>query len=307
MVTAKAVKPKGNALRRSRDDAIVDTLILVVLSVVLCVTLYPLVYVISCSFSKPELVMQAKVRLLPLSPTLVSYTKVFAENKLMNGFRNSVFYTLLGMAINLVMTTIAAYPLSRKDLRGRKLINMLILFTMLFSGGMIPTYLVVHKLGFINTVWALVIPNAISVTNFIIMRTTFENSIPNELQEAAKIDGSSNVGILLRIVLPLSIPIVTVMVIYYSVGHWNEYFSALIYITKSALSPLQVVLREILIQNELNEMMSNANAIQSQELQMVAEGMKYSTIVLASLPMVLLYLVFQRFFVKGVMLGAVKG
>ena len=307
MVTAKAVKPKGNALRRSRDDAIVDTLILVVLSVVLCITLYPLVYVISCSFSKPELVMQAKVRLLPLSPTLVSYTKVFAENKLMNGFRNSVFYTLLGMAINLVMTTIAAYPLSRKDLRGRKLINMLILFTMLFSGGMIPTYLVVHKLGFINTVWALVIPNAISVTNFIIMRTTFENSIPNELQEAAKIDGSSNVGILLRIVLPLSIPIVTVMVIYYSVGHWNEYFSALIYITKSALSPLQVVLREILIQNELNEMMSNANAIQSQELQMVAEGMKYSTIVLASLPMVLLYLVFQRFFVKGVMLGAVKG
>ena len=307
MVTAKAVKPKGNALRRSRDDAVVDTLILVVLSVVLCITLYPLVYVISCSFSKPELVMQAKVRLLPLSPTLVSYTKVFAENKLMNGFRNSVFYTLLGMAINLVMTTIAAYPLSRKDLRGRKLINMLILFTMLFSGGMIPTYLVVHKLGFINTVWALVIPNAISVTNFIIMRTTFENSIPNELQEAAKIDGSSNVGILLRIVLPLSIPIVTVMVIYYSVGHWNEYFSALIYITKSALSPLQVVLREILIQNELNEMMSNANAIQSQELQMVAEGMKYSTIVLASLPMVLLYLVFQRFFVKGVMLGAVKG
>lgn len=303
----KRITKTQDSLIRGKDDVIIDGVINLLLVIILLLTIYPLIYVISCSFSNPELVLKGKVRLLPVQPMLVSYGKVLHENKLIKGFLNTVLYTLLGTSINLTMTTIAAYPLSRRDLRGRKAINVIILFTMLFSGGMIPTYLVVHKLGFINKIWALVVPNAISVTNFIIMRTTFENSIPHELQEAAKIDGSSNIGILVRIILPLSIPILTVMIIYYSVGHWNEYFTALLYITKPILQPLQVVLREILIQNEMNEMMSNVNSIESQELQMVAEGMKYSTIVLSSLPMILLYLVFQRFFIKGVMLGAVKG
>lgn len=300
-------KRAGEGLIRGRDDAVIDAVTTILLVVVLLMTLYPLLYVISNSFSNPQQVLMGNIRLWPIDPTLKSYQKVLGENKLMNGFGNTVLYTLVGTSINLLMTTLAAYPLSRRDLRGRKAINMVILFTMLFSGGMIPTYLVVHQLGFINTVWALILPNAISVTNFIIMRTTFENNIPSELQEAAKIDGSSNIGILLRIVLPLSIPIVTVMLIYYSVGHWNEYFTALLYITRPARQPLQVVLREILIQNEMNEMMSNVNSIESQELQMVAAGMKYSTIVISSLPMIVLYLVFQRFFIKGVMLGAVKG
>ena len=307
MVDGKLRGRQETRLIRGTEDRVIDIVNYIILALVLIGTLYPLIYVISCSFTKPELVLQGRVRLLPLEPTLVSYTKVFTENKLMQGFVNTVLYTAVGTIINLVMTTLAAYPLSRRDLRGRKAINMFILFTMLFSGGMIPTYLIVHQLGFINKIWALVLPNAISVTNFIIMRTTFANSIPHELQEAAKIDGSSNVGILMRIVLPLSVPILTVMVIYYSVGHWNEYFNALLYITQPKLQPLQVILREILIQNELNEMMSNVNSIESQELQTVVEGMKYSTIILSSLPMILLYLVFQRFFIKGVMLGAVKG
>ncbi len=187
------------------------------------------------------------------------------------------------------------------------MITRFIIFTMLFSGGLIPTYIVVSNLNLLNTMWSIVLPNAVSVTNFIIMKSSFENGIPKDLKEAARVEGCSNIGVFTKIVLPLSKSIIAVMVIFYSVGHWNEYFNALLYITDKAKQPLQVILRDILISNELTEMMGNVNQLNSETRAMIAEGMKYSTIVLSSLPMILLYPFFQKYFVKGVMVGSVKG
>lgn len=292
---------------QSRGDRWIDLAVYVILAAILFVTLYPLIYVVSCSFSSPMAVMQGKVVLWPVRPTLMSYSKVFSENRLSLGFRNTGLYTLLGTAINLLLTTTGAYALSVEDLKGRKVLSQLILFTMLFSGGLIPLYLVVQRMGFVNTIWAVVLPNAIVVTNFIIMKSTFQTTIPAELKEAATIDGCSQIGTLVRIVLPLSLPIIAVMTIFYSVGHWNEYFNALIYLTKKELHPLQVVLRDILVSNEINNTMSNANSLRGEDYFALAEGIRYAIIVVSSLPMVAIYPFFQRFFVQGIMVGAVKG
>ena len=290
-----------------KEERLFDGMIYIVLFLVLALMVYPLIYVVSCSFSDPLLVLRGEIRLLPRGFHLDSYAAVLKENKLLRGYMNTILYTVAGTLINILLTTTGAYALSCENLRGRKMITRFIIFTMLFSGGLIPTYIVVSNLNLLNTMWRIVLPNAVSVTNFIIMKSSFENGIPKDLKEAARVEGCSNIGVFTKIVLPLSKSIIAVMVIFYSVGHWNEYFNALLYITDKAKQPLQVILRDILISNELTEMMGNVNQLNSETRAMIAEGMKYSTIVLSSLPMILLYPFFQKYFVKGVMVGSVKG
>ncbi|MCI9278708.1 carbohydrate ABC transporter permease [bacterium D16-50] len=290
-----------------KEERLFDGMIYIVLFLVLALMVYPLIYVVSCSFSDPLLVLRGEIRLLPRGFHLDSYAAVLKENKLLRGYMNTILYTVAGTLINILLTTTGAYALSCENLRGRKMITRFIIFTMLFSGGLIPTYIVVSNLNLLNTMWSIVLPNAVSVTNFIIMKSSFENGIPKDLKEAARVEGCSNIGVFTKIVLPLSKSIIAVMVIFYSVGHWNEYFNALLYITDKAKQPLQVILRDILISNELTEMMGNVNQLNSETRAMIAEGMKYSTIVLSSLPMILLYPFFQKYFVKGVMVGSVKG
>lgn len=290
-----------------KEERLFDGMIYIVLFLVLALMVYPLIYVVSCSFSDPLLVLRGEIRLLPRGFHLDSYAAVLKENKLLRGYMNTILYTVAGTLINILLTTTGAYALSCENLRGRKMITRFIIFTMLFSGGLIPTYIVVSNLNLLNTMWSIVLPNAVSVTNFIIMKSSFENGIPKDLKEAARVEGCSNIGVFTKIVLPLSKSIIAVMVIFYSVGHWNEYFNALLYITDKAKQPLQVILRDILISNELTEMMGNVNQLNTETRAMIAEGMKYSTIVLSSLPMILLYPFFQKYFVKGVMVGSVKG
>ncbi|MGN7383430.1 carbohydrate ABC transporter permease [Paenibacillus sp. SAFN-117] len=290
----------------SRGDKIFDfvnTLLLIVLTIIV---LYPLVFVLSASISSPNAVVKGELWLLPKDITFVGYQRIFENNDIITGYRNTIFYTLLGTAINLVMTTCAAYPLSRRDFKGRNVITAFIVFTMFFSGGLIPVYLLVKNLGMLNTFWALVIPNAVSVWNIVIMRTFFQSSIPYEIQEAASIDGCNNFQILFRVVLPLSMPIIAVMILFYAVGHWNAFFNALIYLTDRAKYPLQLVLREILIQGQMQDMIDMADDSLAKKV-MEVEAIKYAVVVVANLPVLALYPFLQKYFVKGVMIGALKG
>ena len=269
------------------------------------IVLYPLVFCVSASFSSTAALAAGDVTLLPVRPNLSSYRAVFRDNSIWIGYRNTTCYTILYLAISLTTTIITAYPLSRRDLKGRNLFMLVFSFTMFFSGGIIPTYLVIKNMKMINTVWAIVLPGCLSVTNLIITRTYFMNSIPFELQESAMIDGSSNVGTLIRIVIPLSKPIIAVMAVYYGVAMWNSYFSALMYLTDTAKWPLQLVLRELLLANMITEVTDSTMFTPEQIL--LYEGMKYALVVVASLPVMCLYPFVQRFFVKGVMIGAIKG
>ena len=307
-VTVNGKKLKGTSRRvRDRGDLAIDIGVGIILGFILLFTLYPLIYVISCSISAPSAVLSGQVMLLPVRPTLMSYNKVFQEGTLNRGVLNSILYTAVGTGLNLLLTTIGAYALSEKRLVGRKFFSKMIMFTMMFSGGLIPTYMVVKNFGMLNTMWSIVIPNAIGVTNFMIMKNTFENSIPAELKEAACVEGASQIRIFITIVLPLSKAILAVMFMYYCVGHWNEYFNALLYITDASKQPLQVVLRKVLVANEVNEMMSDGATMTSNDRLALAEGIRYAIIVISSVPMIAMYPFFQRYFAKGVMVGAVKG
>lgn len=277
------------------------------LAVVLIIVLYPLWFVAMASISDPMAVLNGKVWLWPQGLTLVGYEKVFANKDILQGYGNTLLYTVLGTAINLVMTVLAAYPLSRRDLYGRNSVMAFLVFTMFFSGGMIPTYLLVKDLGMINTIWAMVIPNAVSVWNIIIMRTFFQQSLPHEIQEAAQIDGCSNIKILFKIVLPLSTPILAVMVLFYAVGHWNAFFNALVYLTERDKFPLQIILREILIQGQTAQMMDIGAQEGMAKKLMEAESIKYAVVIAANLPVLVLYPFLQRYFVKGIFIGSLKG
>ncbi len=292
--------------RKTRGDILFDVCNYFLLAVLALVVVYPLVYVISASFSSPFKVTGGEMKLFPVEPQLDNYTMVLKNQFIMTGYRNSLLIMTLGTSLNLSVTIMGAYALSRRDLWGRGFFMMIATFTMFFSGGLIPLYLQVKQLGLINSWLSLILPGAISTYNLIIMRTYFQTSIPFEIQEAATIDGCGNIGILWRVMLPLSGPIVAVIGLYYAVTHWNAYFSALLYISRRELQPLQLILREILVVNSQNAMMDTG----SQEMASRAiriETMKYSVIVLASLPMLLLYPFVQKFFVKGVMIGSVKG
>lgn len=277
-----------------------------VLTLVMLIVLYPLVYVVSASFSSSSAVLSGRVWLWPVEPTLDGYRAVFKNTMVVRGFMNTIFYTVAGTGINLLFTVLAAYPLSRGDFRGRNMFMLLFVFTMMFSGGLIPTYLLVKDLGMIDTVWSMLIPGALSVWNVIIMRTYFQTTIPGELLEASQLDGCSDFRFLLRIVLPLSGPILAVIALFYAVGHWNQYFNAMIFLKRAELYPLQLILRDILVQNEINiDMLGDAKTAAAR--QGLRELLKYSLIVVTSVPLLVVYPFVQKFFVKGVMIGSLKG
>lgn len=292
--------------RQTRGDKVFDVVNVLLMCLILAIIVYPLWFVVIASVSDATKVAAGEVLLLPSGFSLKAYKMVFRDSMVMTGYRNTIFYTVLGTCINLVMTVLAAYPLSRKDWVGRRLFTTVIMFTMFFSGGTIPTYLLMNDLGLVNTVWAMVLPGAVSVYNTIVMRTFFNNSIPLELQEAAMVDGCSNTRLLLQIVLPLSKAIIAVMVLFYGVGHWNAFFNALIYLTDSDRYPLQLVLRSILIQNTASQdMLGDVDTLGNRV--MLAETLKYALIIVSTLPMMVLYPFLQKFFEKGVMIGAIKG
>ncbi|MDK8181984.1 carbohydrate ABC transporter permease [Paenibacillus sp. UMB4589-SE434] len=291
---------------RSLGDRIINIINYVLLTILTVIVLYPLLFVLSASISDPEHVLRGDVWLIPKGFNLEAYTKIFQNKDILLGYGNTILYTLIGTAINLVMTVCAAYPLSRKDFAGRGMITGMIVFTMFFGGGLIPTYLLIKNLNMLDSLWVMVIPNAVSVWNIIIMRTFFQQSIPGELQESAMIDGCNHFQTLFRIVLPLSMPIIAVMILFYAVGHWNSYFNALIYLTSKDKFPLQLILREILIQSDSGEFikLTSESAVR---MKMSVEGLKYAVLVVANLPMLILYPFLQRYFVKGIMIGALKG
>lgn len=291
----------------SWGDRIFTVVVYTVLLVIMLVTLYPLIYIVSASLSDPMLIAKGEIWLFPKEITLNAYQKVFGNPDILLGYRNSVIYLVLGTTVNIVMTTMGAYVLSRKDFRGRYVLTLLFTFTLLFNGGLIPTYLVYkNMLGLYNNLWVMIIPSAISVWNLIIMRTYFQTSIPIEMQEAAFIDGCSNIRTLTSIVLPLSKPIIAVMALYYGVAHWNSYFTALIYLNDHWRLPLQMVIRSILIQEDMSAMAGGDGESLVEQLMLI-EGMRYAVIVVSSIPMLLLYPLVQKHFVKGVMMGAIKG
>lgn len=291
------------SIRKLKWFDVVNGLLLALITVI---TVYPLLFVLSASISDQTAVLSGRMWLWPVGVSFTGFEKVFANTELLTGYSNTILYTVVGTAINVVMTVMAAYPLSQPRFYGRNVIMVLIAFTMFFSGGLIPTYMIVRDLGMTNTMWALIIPSAVSVYNILIMRTYFQSSIPGEILEAASIDGSSDLRTLIRIVLPLSMPILAVMVLFYAVGHWNAYFSALIYLTDREQYPLQLFMREILIQGQMEEMVNAADRSHAQAI-MDEEAVKYAIIIVANLPIFLLYPFLQKYFVKGVMIGALKG
>lgn len=293
-------------VKESKGDRLFDIINYFLLVVVLIIVLYPLIFVAVASISNPAAVVNGEVWLLPKEITFTGYEKLFANKEILKGYMNTIIYTVVGTMVNVVMTILAAYPLSRKDFSGRNIFTALFVFTMFFSGGLIPTYLIVKDLGMTNTMWALIIPNAVAVWNIIIMRTFFQQSIPFEIQESAQIDGCGNFKILLKIILPLSMPILAVMTLFYSVAHWNSFFSALIYLSERDKYPLQLFLREILIQSNMQDMIQTSEESLAKTI-MEAESIKYALVIVANLPILMLYPFLQRYFVKGMVIGAIKG
>ncbi|MFD0713339.1 carbohydrate ABC transporter permease [Paenibacillus sp. GCM10027626] len=296
-------------IRDSRGDRWFTVFNYVVLTLFLLSVIYPLLYIVSASFSSPDAIVSGRVWLWPVGFTLDGYEAVFHHKLIWTGFRNSLFYMAAGTAINVAMTILAAYPLARKDLYGRNFFMFLFVFTTMFSGGLIPFYILVKNLGMLDTVWAMLLPGALGVWNVVITRTYFQTSIPEELLEAAQLDGCSDFAFVRKIVLPLSMPIIAVITLFYAVGHWNQYFSAFIFLKSQHLYPLQIVLREILIQNNVNmDMLTTVVDVQNAaKREGLSNLLKYSLIVVATLPLMIIYPFVQKHFVKGVMIGSLKG
>lgn len=290
---------------RTRADLLFDICNYGLISILVILVLYPLYFVVTASITDPNLIYSGKLLFFPEQVTWEGYKRLFAEPSIWLGFRNSLWYTVTGTAINIVLTITAGYTLSRSDLVGRNFFMFLLVFTMFFGGGLIPTYLLVKDLGMLNTTWAMILPNAVSVFNVIIVRTFFQSNVPGELLESAQMDGCSNLKFFYKIAVPLALPIVAVMVLFYAVGHWNSYFQALIYLKSNSLQPLQTILRNILIMNEGSDLQDMLDGSQEQQKKM--ELMKYGIIIVSSLPMLILYPFLQRFFVKGALVGSLKG
>lgn len=269
------------------------------------IVLYPLIYILSSAFSSPDAVSKGKVVLFPVDFSLRGFEEVFSHKAIVTGFANSAFYTIVGTVVNIVMTVAAAYPLSRKNMPGRRILLFLFTFTMLFNGGLIPSYLLTSKLGLINTRAVMIIPTALNVFNVIICRTFFETTIPDELIEASQMDGVSHTRFIIQIAMPLSKAIIAVLVLFYGLGHWNSYFQAFLYISDKSKFPLQIILRDILILNQVNDII--ADPLLYQAKRGMAQLLKYSLIVVASMPFMVAYPFVAKHFVKGIMIGAVKG
>lgn len=292
--------------RKSRGDMWFDIINYILLTFIMLLVLYPLYFVLVASFSDPNYIYSGEIWLFPKGFTLDGYARIFNDSSIWIGYVNSILYATLGTLIGVAVTVFAAYPLARKNLAGKSLIMWFLLITMFFSGGLIPTYLLIKDLHLLNTMWALILPGAGGVFNVIIVRTFFQSSIPDEMWEAASIDGCSNTRFFWSIVLPLSKSILAVMVLYHVVGFWNGFFDALIYLSDDKKYPLQLVLRNILIQNQVNSgMMIDVESYAAK--MRVTELIKYGVIMVSSLPLLMLYPFLQKYFVKGVMIGSIKG
>lgn len=296
---------KKTKISLSRADKIFDIVNYFILTLVLLIVAYPLYFIVIASVSDPVAVYAGKVTFWPQSFTWEGYQRILEYEAFFTGYRNTVIYTLIGTLINVVITIPGAYALSRKDLVGHNVMMMMVTFTMIFNGGLIPTYLLVLQLKLYNTMWALIFPVAVSAWNLIVARTFFQQTIPDELLEAAVLDGCSNFQFFLRVVLPLSKSIIAVMVLFYAVNHWNSYFNALIYLKTPTKYPLQLVLRNILFENSMGDMVEDASTLAAQ--QRMGDLIKYGVIMASSLPLLILYPFLQRYFIQGVMIGAVKG
>ncbi|EAC3883444.1 carbohydrate ABC transporter permease, partial [Listeria monocytogenes] len=280
-------------IKDTRADKIFLIFVYVFLAISLLIVLYPLIYIISASISNPHLVNSGEMWLLPKGITFEGYRTLLGNSSIWRGYLNTIYYTVLGTSINLLVTLPCAYALSREDFYGRRAFTNFMLVTMFLSGGLIPSYLLIRSLGMLNTVWALVIPGAVSVYNVVVTRTFFQSTIPREMEEAAIVDGCSDFRLFMQIVLPLSTPIIAVMALFYGVGHWNSFFSALIYLSDRSMYPLQMILREILIlqdmsSNTVNNVTSEmANMLYSK--QQLAQVIKYGVMIVSSLPVIIVY------------------
>ena len=298
---AKSGKLTGLSERAS------EIILVAICVIVVLLVAYPLYYVLIASFSNPYDVYAGKTFLLPSGFTLDGYKSVFADPNILTGFVNSVKYTVIGTVFSVVMLYLAAYPLSVKDLPGRKFISIFFIITMYFGGGLVPTYLVVKQTGLINNMWALFLPGGVAVGNMIIVRNFFENSIPKEMIEAAGIDGASQWTTFTRIVVPLSRSIMAVMVVFSMVAYWNDWFTAMIYLPGTDKAPLPLVLRNILIKSSASASQASTISGGFAELNKMTEMIKFSSIIIAALPMLIIYPFVQKYFEKGFMAGAVKG
>ena len=295
---------------RCRSDVIYDTILFILLSLVFLVVAYPLYFVIISSVSDPIAVSNGEVTFYPIGFTLDGYREVFKTNTVVRGFLNSLLYTVCGVSVNLLVTLPTGYALSRKDFALKKFVTFFYMLTMFIGGGMMPTYIIVKQTGLLNSMWALIIPGAMGVYNMIVAKTFFSTNIPLELMEAAKLDGCGNTRFFFHIVLPLSGAITAILVLYYGQGHWNSYFSALLYINDREKWPLQLELRNILLLNTntmTKEFITEEMRKEQARREALANMMKYSLIIISSIPMLIVYPFVQKHFVKGVMIGSVKG
>ncbi|GAK42374.1 carbohydrate ABC transporter permease [Paenibacillus urinalis] len=298
-------------IKETRQDKIFLALNYLYVTIAFLVVAYPLVYMISASISNPKAVASGAMWLFPKDITFEGYQRVFQDTRIWSGYANTILYTVVGTTVNLMVTIPAAYALSRRDFVGRNFFMGMFMVTMFFGGGLVPTYLLIKELGMINSMWALILPSAASVWNIIVSRTFFQGTIPGELHEAAQIDGCSNLKLFFKIILPLSMPIIAVMALFYGVGHWNSYFSAMIYFNDSDKYPLQLVLRQILVLQEMSAqgsgMMDSTSATALNNKAEVAALVRYAVIIVSTLPVIIIYPFLQRYFVQGVMIGSVKG
>ncbi len=299
-------KKNENRVSSSREDKILYGIIYVIMSLLLVSIVYPLIYILSNSFSSGAAVTAGRVLLWPVDFSFTGYEIIFDYRQVWTGYKNTILYTVTATCLNLFLTICAAYPLSRKDFIGRNFYMTLFMIIMFFSGGMIPSYILMSRLKLTNTGWSVILSGAISVTNMIIMRTFFINSIPSDLFDAARIDGISDWGYLLRVVLPLSRAILAVIILYYAVGHWNSYFNAMLYIRDKELYPLQIVLRDILSASRIDlSQVTDEDTLAS--LIGATDLVKYTMIVVSTVPVLCAYPFVQKYFEKGVMIGSVKG
>jgi multiple sugar transport system permease protein/putative aldouronate transport system permease protein len=295
-----------NKIRVTGADRAYLTVVYVFLGLFVLTIAYPLIYVISASFSNPRDLVSGRVFFLPVNPGLQGYKAVFSNSQIWQGYGNTIIYTAVGTAISVAITMLGGFVLSRKEFPLRFPVTILFAITMFFSGGLIPSYLLISSLGMLDTIWALVLPGAFSVWLAIIARTFIQSSVPEELFEATGLDGGNYFDFLFRIVLPMSAPVLAVLALNFATGHWNSYFNAMIYISSSSKFPLQIVLRSILIQNTVNlERLGDVQAFQ--ERQYLSELLKYSLIIVSSVPLLVIYPFIQKYFIKGVMVGSLKG
>ncbi|MDR0921479.1 MAG: carbohydrate ABC transporter permease [Lactobacillales bacterium] len=296
-------------VRESKGDKIFKYCVYLFVFLATIVVLYPLIYIISASVSSPQFVNSGEMWLLPKGITWEGYKTIFENKEIWTGYKNTIIYTGLGTFVNLAVTLPCAYALSRPDFYGKKFFMNFMLVTMFISGGLIPSYLLVKNLHMLDTIWAMIIPNAASVYNIVVTRSFFETTIPREMEEAAAIDGCSDFRLFFKIVLPLSMPIIAVMGLFYGVGHWNSYFNALVYLSEKSMYPLQMVLREILVLQDLssNQMTSSSMADMLFSKQQLVQVIKYGVMLVSTLPIIVVYPFLQRYFVKGVMVGSLKG